>query len=216
MVLDNTCRHEGPGAILASKQPRSEASSSESTASTAGKGVAKIMADWAGPKIAEAAIKLHNRAAQLRRSIQSSKEATAKLQELSGQEKTPRSFMLKLTPAAQKLLSNLPGAAEHIRQAEKSFLAEAMRQRQADEMREQAELTTITSGDQFELVAKAATRFDSLSSEEQALVEPLILNSKEEFLTIMHLSQLDMSAKDERKKDAQAKRPANKERRENG
>ena len=213
MDLDDTDQLEDLHANPASKRPRSEPSSSNSPASAAGKGVTKIMTDWAGPRIAEAATKLHKRATQLRKGIKSNKEAIAKLQELSAQEKTPSSLTLKLAPAAQKLLPICPGAAEHIQQAQKSLLAEALKQRQLEELQERAELTGITSGDQLEHDARAATRFDSLSSEEQALVTPLIRASREEFILTMHLSQLDIAVREERDTAAAAKRAADKERR---
>ena len=190
----------------ANKRPRSEPSSSDSPASAAGKGVAKIAADWAGPKIAEVAATQHKRVAQLRKSIQSNKEATAKLQELSAQEKTPSSLTVKLAPAAQKMLPHLPDMAELIKQTEKGFVAEALRQRQAGDLQVQAELSGITSGDQFDLDARAATHFDSLQPVERALIEALITVRKEEFLVTMHFSQLDMSAREEKHREAKAQR----------
>lgn len=206
-------RHGNIRANPAPKRPRSEPSNSDSTAGAARKGAAKVISDWAGPILAEMADKLYKRAAQLRRSIKSSKEATSKLQELSAQDKTPSSLTLKLAPAAQKLLPSLPAAAEHIKQAEKAFLEEAMRQRQADEVQDQAELTTILSGAQFELDARATFCLELFTSEQQALFEALILQSKEEFILTMRLSELDISAREEREKDAKAKRAADRERR---
>ena len=67
-----------------------------------GKGVAKITAEWVGPKIGAVAAAQHKKAAQLRKTIRSNTEAIAKLQELSAQEKTPSSLTVKLPPAAQK------------------------------------------------------------------------------------------------------------------
>ena len=213
MDLDDTNQPEDLHANPAHKRPRSEPSSSDSHASAAGKGVTKIMTDWASPKIAEAAIKLHKRVAQLRKGIKSSKEAIAKLQELSAQEKTPSSLTLKLAPAAQKLLPSCPGAAEHIQQAQKGFVAEALKQRQLDELQERAELAGITSGDQLEHNARAATRFDSLTSDEQALVTPLILAGKEEFILTLHLSEFTIAAREDAEAAAAAKRATEKERR---
>ena len=213
MDLDDSNQPEDLHANPASKRPRSEPSSSDSPASAAGKGVTKIMTDWAGPKIAGAATKLHKRAAQLRKGIQSCREAIAKLQELSAQEKTPSSLTLKLTSVAQNLLPRCREATEHIQQAQKALLAEALKERQLNEMQEQAELTCITCGDQLEHDARVATRYDSLSLQEQALVAPLIHASKEEFILTMRLSDLDIAAKEKRDAATAAKRATDKERR---
>ena len=190
----------------ASKRPRSEPCNSNNPANAAGKGVAKIVEDWAGPKLAMVAASQHKRAAQLRKSIQSNKEAAAKLQELSAQEKTPSSLAVKLPPAAAKILPHLPAAADLITQPEKVFLAEALLQRQASQTQDQADLSSITDGDQFDIDARAATHFDSLQPVEHGLVEALIANRKEEFLVSMRFSQLDMTAKEEKQKEAKAKR----------
>lgn len=189
-----------------SKRPRSEPSNSNSHASAAGKGVAKITEDWAGPKITEVAARQHQRAAQLQKSIQSNKEAIAKLQEFSAQEKTPSSLTVKLAPAAAKMLPHLPAAAELIKQTEKVLLAEALQRRQASDMQDQAELSSITDGDQFDIDARAATQFDSLPPRERTLVEALIAGRKEEYLVIMRFARLDMSAREEKQREAKAKR----------
>lgn len=199
-------RYEDLLANPANKRPRSEPSSSDSSASAAGKGVAKIASDWAGPKLAEIAAKQHKQAAQLRKSIQSNKEAIAKLQELSAQEKTPSSLTVKLAPAAQKMLPHLPDMAELIKQTEKGFVAEALRQRETSDIEDQVELSGITSGDHFDSDARAATHFDKLQPIERALIEALIAVRKEEFLVTMHLSQLDMSAREEKQREAKAQR----------
>jgi hypothetical protein len=190
----------------ASKRPRSEPSNSDSHAGAAGKGVAKIVENWAGPKITEVAAAQHKRAAQLRKHIQSNKEAIAKLQEFSAQEKTPTSLTVKLAPAAAKMLPHLPAAAQLIKQTEKTLIAEALRRRQDSDTSDQAELSCITDGDQFDIDARAATHFDSLKPKERGLVETLIAERKEEFLVCMHFLQLDMSAKEENQRQAKAKR----------
>ena len=188
------------------KRPRSEPSNSNSHASTAGKGVAKIVEEWAGPKLVEVAVAQHKRAAQLHKSVHSNKEAIAKLQELSAQEKTPSSLTVKLAPAAAKMLPHLPAAAELIKQTEKLLLAEALTQRQASDMQDQAELSSITDGDQFDIDARAATQFDNLPPVERTLVEALIAGRKEEYLVTMRFSRLDMSAREEKQREAKAKR----------
>jgi hypothetical protein len=190
----------------ASKRPRSEPSSSDGLASAAGKGVAKIAADWAGPKLEEVAASQHKKAAQLRKSIQSSKEAIAKLQELSAQDKSPSSLTIKLAPAAAKMLPHLPEATELIKQTEKVFLAEALRVRVATNIQDQADLSSIMDGAQFDIDARAATQFDSLQPVERALIEALIVSRKEELLVSMRFSQLDMSAREEKQREAKAKR----------
>ena len=190
----------------ASKRPRNEPCNSNSHASAAGKGVAKIVEDWAGPKLAEVAASQQKRATQLRKSIQSNREAIAKLQELSAQEKTPSSLTVKLAPAAAKMLPHLPAAAELIKQTEKAFLAEALQQRQASDLQDQAELSSITDGDEFDVDARAATHFDNLQPVERTLVEALIADRKEELLVCMRFSQLDMSAREEKQREAKAKR----------
>ena len=182
----------------ANKRARSEPSSSDSPAYAVGKGVAKITADWAGPKLGAVIVDQHKRAAQLRKSMQSNKEAIAKLQELSAQEKTPSSLTVKLAPAAQKMLPHLPAAAELIKQTEKAFIAEALRQREAGDIQDQADLSSITSGDQFDIDARAATHFDGLQPVEQALVEALIAETKEELLLTMRFSQIDVEEREER------------------
>ena len=210
MVLDNL---EDPAANPGSKRPRSEPSYSDGNASAAGKGGAKIMMDWATPKLAEAVDALYKRAGQLRRSIQSNTEAIAKLQDVSAQDKTPSSLTLRLAPAAQKLLACVPEAAEHIKQAEKRLVAEALKQRQAQLTSEQNELTDITSGKRFELDALAIIKFDRLSAAGKGLVLPLIQSSKDDFILNLHLYELDISDKLEREKKAKADRAAAKERR---
>ena len=190
----------------ANKRARSEPSSSDSPAYAVGKGVAKITADWAGPKLGAVIVDQHKRAAQLRKSMQSNKEAIAKLQELSAQEKTPSSLTVKLAPAAQKMLPHLPAAAELIKQTEKAFIAEALRQREAGDIQDQADLSSITSGDQFDIDARAATHFDGLQPVEQALVEALIAETKEELLLTMRFSQIDVEEREEKQRQAKAKR----------
>ena len=198
----------------ANKRPRNEPSNSNSHASAAGKGEAKVMSDWAGPKLAEVAANLFKKAAHLHMSIQSNKEAIAKLQEFSAQEKTPSSLTLKLAPAAVKLLPHVAGVAEQIKQIEKGLMEEALRRRKADELKDKADLSSITSGDQFESDARTATSFDSLSSAAQALLQPLIIDAKKEFLLTMQLSDLDMTAKLEKQNAAKAARAAAKEARD--
>ena len=214
MVLDSVQQQsEDPAANPGSKRPRSEPSSSDAVASAAGKGGTKIITDWAAPKLAEVATELYKRAGQLRRSIQSNTEAIAKLQDVSAQDKTPSSLTLKLPPAAQKLLASAPGVAEHIKQAEKGLLAEALQQRQAQEKHDRAALTDITSGKQFQLGAKAAIHFDRLPPPAQALIEPFIKSREEDFILSIHLRELDLSDKEMKEKEAKAERAANKERR---
>ena len=214
MVLDSVQQQsEDPAANPGSKRPRSEPSSSDAVANAAGKGGAKIITDWAAPKLAEVATELYKRAGQLRRSIQSNTEAIAKLQDVSAQDKTPSSLTLKLPPAAQKLLASAPGVAELIKQAEKGLLAEALQQRQAQEKHDRAALTDITSGKQFELGAKATIHFDRLPPAAQALIEPLVKSRAEDFILSIHLRELDLSDKEKKEKEAKAERAANKERR---
>ena len=198
----------------ANKRPRNEPNNSNSNACAAGKGEANIMSDWAGPKLAETFVNIHKRIASLRKSIQSNREAIAKLQEFSAQEKTPSSLTLKLAPAAAKLLPQAAGAAEHIKQAEKALVEEALRLRRADELQNAAELSSTTSGEQFEFDARTATSFDSLSTTAKALLEPLIRDAKEEFLLTLQLSDLDMTAKLEKQNAAKAARAAAREARD--
>ena len=141
------------------------------------------------------------------------KPCTLKLQDVSAQDKTPSSLTLKLPPAAQKLLASAPGVAEHIKQAEKGLLAEALQQRQAQEKHDRAALTDITSGKQFQLGAKAAIHFDRLPPPAQALIEPFIKSREEDFILSIHLRELDLSDKEMKEKEAKAERAANKERR---
>ena len=190
----------------APKRARSEPSSSNSHASSAGKGVAKIVEDWAGPKLTDVAAAHHKRAAQLRSALQSDTEAIAKLQEFSAQDKVPSSLTIKLAPAAQKLAAVIPAAEEAKKGIEKLFLTEALRQREASLTAVRAELEAVTSGVQFDLDARAATQFDSLQNVERAHVEALIASKKEEFLVTLRLSQLTMSAREEKQREAKAKR----------
>ena len=206
MVLNARQQYEDLLANPANKRARSEPSSSDSPAYAAGKGVAKITAEWVGPKIGAVAAAQHKKAAQLRKTIRSNTEAIAKLQELSAQEKTPSSLTVKLPPAAQKMLPHLPAAAELIKQTEKALVAEALRQRVADDSQHKAELSSILTGDQFDFEIRAATHFDSLQPVERAFTESLIANAKEDILLTMRFAEIDMHEREEKQKEAKAKR----------
>ena len=69
----------------------------------------------------EVAVAQHKRAAQLHKSVHSNKEAIAKLQELSAQEKTPSSLTVKLAPRrGRRCFRTFPTwPAELIKQTEK-------------------------------------------------------------------------------------------------
>ena len=73
-------------------------------------------------------------------------------------------------------------------------------------MQDQADLSSITSGDQFDIDARAATHFDSLQPVERALIEALIAETKEELLLTMRFSQIDMEEREEKQKQAKAQR----------
>ena len=169
-----------------------------------GRGVAKTISDWAGPKLAETADKQHKRAAVLRKCVQSNQEAIAKLRELAAQDLTPSSLTVKLPPAAQKLLPELPAAAELIKQTEKTLMTEALRQRTVAEGEAAAELASILSGNQFMVEARSAVRYDSLAPERRIMLEPLLISYQDEFLLTMELADLDMSVREDRSAGCQS------------